>query len=158
MQIFSILIWGTFTVWGGRRAWPFLNTVGKKTRTLSATLLVTLCSSYFHGIQAFLVIFGTERDKKKIHTSSDSGSTVPVWTPVKCRASALSAFPTPSWNSVCSTSHSVLPTKCTDHNLAKTKKVSLFSGICLNIQDCFVKIRVLRKKKKLLKLVFPTKQ
>lgn len=158
MQIFSLLIWGTFTMWGGRRAWPFLNTVGKKTGTLPATLLVTHCSSYFQGIQAFLMIFGTERDETKIQTSRDSGSAVPVQTPVKCRASALPAFPIPSWNSVCSTSHSALPAKCTDHNLAKIKKVSLFWGICLNIQDCFVKRKVLRKKEELHKSVFPTKQ
>lgn len=66
MQIFSFQIWETFTTRGGRRAWPFLNTVGGGgTATLPAILLGAHYSSYFHGTQAFLVFFSTERGKKK---------------------------------------------------------------------------------------------
>ena len=100
-----------------------------------------------------------QKERRKRSTLPVAASTVPVWTLVKCRASALSALPTPSQNTVRSISQSTLPTKCTDRNFAKTKKVSLFWGICLNIQDFFVKIKVLREEKEVTQIgAFPNKQ
>lgn len=135
-------------MWGGSRAWPFLNTVGKKPQPSCQLYSWLLTTQDFHGIQAFLVICWTEREKKKIHTACGSSSTVPVWTPVKCWASALSAPPTPpSWNAVFSTSQSTLPTKCTDYNLEETKKVSALGHLLKYAKFRFMKVKVMRKKK-----------
>lgn len=131
---------GNFHNTAGRRAWPFLNTAGKKQTTLPAILLVTHYSSYFHGIQAFLVIFR---------------STFPMAVVAQCQPGLW--YKVQSISIICP-SHSLVEyfalnfsqcyQKMYRSYLGKDKESKAVLGHLLKYaRFCFVKIKYLRKKK-----------
>lgn len=71
MQIFSFQIWETFTTRGGRRAWPFLNTVGGggggNSHPASYTPGCSLLKLLSWHTSIFSVLFNRKREKKNPH-------------------------------------------------------------------------------------------